>query len=285
MRTEKIFSETNNWRRAVSQTALLLLYNAAAYIIVLAILSAATGGEFWKQFTEGSKTQEMTIAYCILLYAGVISATILFRKNSKREKGIKDAFFSGDSKKSSIEGLISGSGMFFLFFAVIYPISYSEPSGQPAAAAIHALINLPACFLLALSEEFIFRGIFFEIFSMYLKKYEAVISASAIFALAHMFCHGTILYKSVYFLNLFLMSVIFCIGNAKFRNIWFSSAMHFIFVYLILMRNYLSLWLLKPEAKGIMAGFDNSPVTGLTAAFIMIIVIIAIHKKNEFKKI
>jgi len=45
------------------------------------------------------------------------------------------------------------------------------------------------------------------------------------------------------------------------------------------MRNYLKISLLKESYKNIFLGFDNSPVTGLTALGIMIIVIV-IYKFN-----
>lgn len=268
------FSNKNEYGRAFSETALLLSYAGAAYALSLLILTAATGGEFWRQFTTGAKTQSMSVAYVVTTYLLITSSVILFRSRMSRPSPAREAFLSGDAGRAATAGLLHGAALFSVFFAATSPFTRPAQTGPAGEAAVHALVNIVPSLLLAFTEEFIFRGVIFEISSRSLRITESIVMTSALFALAHMFCHGTLLYKAVYFLNLFLMSAIFCVGTIRFRNIWFSSFMHFAFVYLILMRNYLDFFMLRPECRGIIAGFDDSPMTGLAAAAIMAVVLV-----------
>lgn len=288
-----IFSDKNEYGRAFAKIALLLSILAVVYIADLLLLSICTGGYFFTEFTHGRMSQPqnhiLNIAYILLLYISMTTTIILFRNKNFKDRKITDSYFSGDIKKPLFWGISIGAVLFFTFFLVISPFSKSEKIEFTQLEIIkHALINIIPCFLLVISEEVIFRGVMFEIFAKFLKKNQAIIFTSVMFGFAHLFCHGTPLYKFVYFLNLFTMSIILCTATVHFKNIWCSTGIHFIFVYLILMRNYLQISLLKESYKNIFLGFDNSPVTGLTALGIMVIAFglykIIYIKKKDCKK-
>lgn len=284
MDKEIIFSDKNEYGRAFVKIALLLSILAGVYIIDILLLSICTHGYFFTEFTNGRMSQPhnhiLNIAYILILYISMTTTIILFRNKNFKDRKITDSYFSGDFKKPLNLGILIGAVLFFTFFLVISPFSQSETIEFTQIEIVkHALLHIIPCFLLVISEEVIFRGVIFEIFAKFLKKNQAIIFTSIMFGLAHLFCHGSPIYKFIYFLNLFTMSIILCTAVVHFKNIWCSAGIHFIFVYLILMRNYLKISLLKESYKNIFLGFDNSPVTGLTALGIMIIVIV-IYKFN-----
>ena len=286
-----IFSDKNEYGRAFAKIALLLSILAGVYIIDILLLSICTNGYFFTEFTNGKMSQPqnhiLNITYIILLYISMTTTLILFRNKNFKDRKITDSYFSGDYKKPLNLGIFIGAVLFFTFFLVISPFSQSKKIEFTQLEIIkHAILHILPCFLLVISEEVIFRGVIFEIFAKFLKKNQAIIFTSVMFGIAHLFCHGTLLYKFIYFLNLFTMSIILCIATVHFKNIWCSTGIHFIFVYLILMRNYLQISLLKESYKNIFLGFDNSPVTGLTALGIMIIglIIYKFNFKEDCKK-
>ena len=279
-----IFSDKNEYGRAFAKIALLLSILAGVYFFDLLLLYICTRGHFFAEFANGRMSQPqnhiLNIAYILILYISITATIILFRNKNFKDRKITDSYFSGEIKKPLFLGILIGAVLFFIFFLAISPFSQSEKIEFTQLEIIkHAILHIIPCFLLVISEEVIFRGVIFEIFAKFLKKNQAIIFTSAMFGLAHLFCHGTPLYKFVYFLNLFTMSIILCTAVVHFKNIWCSTGIHFIFVYLILMRNYLKISLLKESYKNIFLGFDNSPVTGLIALGIMVIVLI-IYKFN-----
>ncbi len=268
-----LFSNKNEYGRALSKLALLICLTAAVYAADLALLSVVTGGEFWRQFTSGTKTQTMTIAYAVTLYLSMTASILLFRRKFIK-KPLNISLLSGNAPNCVFIGAITGIIFFSSFFIIISPALYNETIGISFREAIlHALINLLPCFFLAFSEEAIFRGIILEVLAEHLKKNEAITVVSIFFALVHLFCPGSVIYKLVYFINLFLFSILLCIGTIHFKNIWVASGFHFAVIYLVLIRNYLNVMLLKPEYRNIALGFDNSPMTSLTASGIMVLAI------------
>lgn len=264
------FSADNNFRRAFAEIALLLLFIGIVYAADLLLLSAVTKGEFWVQFTSGTKTQSMTVAYAVVLYFSLLTAVIVFWNKTSSISPIK-AFFSAMTVRSAGKGILYGFLLFCLFFLLAAPFSsFSKITQPPQEIMLHAFINIISCFFLALSEEFIFRGVIFGICAKHLKKAEAIIIVSVLFGLAHLFCPGTLIYKSIYFVNLFLFSVILCMGTTVFKNILFSACLHFILIYLILLRNYMGIMTVKPECVGAFVCMDASPMTGLMASLILL---------------
>lgn len=266
-------TQNNNVRKAIGNFAFLLILIAGAYLCILLVLSACTGGYFWSVFTKGmlSGVRPLSLAYSILLYTGLMGVCIVFWIKTTG-KPLRDIGLSLEDLPSLGKGILWGGGIFIFFFAllaalqILYPIA---PEKLPQGMAAHLTINFLASLLLAFSEEFIFRGIIFKSFLQHLTKRNAVIAVSLFFAAAHMFSPGTVLYKLFYFVNLFFMSALLCTAVLKTRNIWLSSGIHFSLIYLFLIRNYLNILAIKPAFQNFLFGYAGQPMAGLygTAVF------------------
>ncbi len=257
--------------KGYAKIALLIFIFAVIYAIDLLVLTIATNGLFWKQFTSSSKTESMTLLYIAVLYFSILSAAIVFWKKNTDINVIK-AFFQKDKNNSALKGVVCGAAIFALFFglAVLPGFFYSkiEIHGGINHALIFLMLNALSCFALAFAEELIFRGIIFNLLKKDSGLIQALIVTSAIFAGAHMFSPGTALYKTIYFTNLFLMSLCLCYGNLIFKNIWFSIGAHWVLIYLFLIRNYFGFLKISPSHSNIFLGFSDSPMSGIYATLI-----------------
>ncbi len=275
-----MFAKIRSWKAYVKFAFLLFLY-AAVYAADLLILSAIMGKERLKSVMNGSDPSGSSI-YIALLYISIIAASLWFWKIVS-EKSLKDVFFSG-KKNAAVQGLLWGAGLFAMFFipGVASGLFYNENKPVNSMELIFTVFtNIPVSFALAYAEELIFRGIMMKIFH---KDYGFYFSAgiiSLVFAMAHMFSHSTIVYKILFFFSLFFLSMFFCVGNKKFGSIWFSSFMHFVLIYLLMLRNYLNLFKIPKESENYLFGLMNSPMSGIYASLILLFAIYIFTRKGH----
>lgn len=268
-------------KKGYLNTALLMFIFAVCYALDLLILTVCTKGVFWTQFVSNTQTQAMSVFYIALLYTSLLAASLVFSKYVLK-KTFAD-FFVG--KNYLFQGLVSGIIIFSSFILLaLLPNFFFENGSSPSSENIALFLfeNLLACFAISFGEELIFRGIIFKTFEKHTGSWHAIVAVSVLFALAHMFGQGSFLYKSIYFVNLFLMSCFLCFGNIYLKNLWFSIGAHFSLIYLFFIKNSFG-FSISPEYSNIFFGISGNPMSGLYAVIIFIsgIYIINISEKSE----
>ena len=270
-------------KKGYFETALLMFIFAICYAFDLLILTVCTKGVFWKQFTSNSQTHIMSIFYIALLYISLITAGLIFGKYILK-KSFAD-FFSG--KNCFLQGLLSGIVIFSSFILLIFiPDFFVENIHQMSNenVILFLLENALACFAISFGEELIFRGIIFKTFERHTGELHAIIAVSALFALAHMFGQGSFFYKSVNFINLFLLSCFLCLGNISFKSLWFSIGAHAGLIYLFFIKNAFGFMKISPEYSNAFFGLSGNPMIGFFATIIFLLGIYIIRKNHETEK-
>jgi len=277
-------SSKTNITKGYFKVALLIFIFAACYVFDLFLLSLITKGIFWKQFTSNSLTKSMSLVYIFLIYVSLIAVSFIFFKKTSGN------FYFLKGKTGFLEGLVLGT-VIFLFFVILNLIPgffYKDfyNMADNSNIIVFLLKNLLACLAISFGEEFIFRGIILDTFEKHAGKIHGIIVMSIMFALAHMFGKGDFLYKSVYFINLFLLSIFLSTGNLIFKNIWFSVSAHFALIYLFFIRNSFGFMKISPEYSNIFAGLSNNPMAGLYASLILFSVTYLLYRgRYEREKI
>lgn len=259
--------------------ALLLLED----VIIVALFSAIAGKGFYTEFREGRLRPPLSIVYVTVLYTVVLMTIIVYWRRLSRSP-LRDCGLgiTGSSGHELGGGSLIAAAAFTVFFGALAAAGAASTSPPPEtlraitplAALAHAALNLPVCFAVAWTEELFFRGVVMHIFLKRVTPLHAVIATSALFALCHMFCHGSIMMKLFYGISLFLLGVILSLMVLKTGRLWMGIGFHGSLIFLSMLKDYFQVLKLGPGRWDWVYGLSSNPEAGIWSIVVFLSLIV-----------
>ncbi|MDQ7825632.1 MAG: type II CAAX endopeptidase family protein [Candidatus Eremiobacteraeota bacterium] len=257
---------------------LLVLSLAAGIALLWGILTAATGGRFWRDFTGQHLEGPLSTVYIALLY---FMALFIFIKywNIVSGRSIKAVGIESLDLRLFGRGVALGTvALLFYFVPLVVMRAVTPVDGKAVAAEMvkaffwgHIALNALVCLALAFTEELVFRGVIFQSFLKHVSRSHALIFTGVFFAAVHMFCSGSPALKAMYFVTLFCFNAALCSMVLLSGSLWSAVGFHFILIFVILVRNYLKVLEITPQAAGVIFGISQHPMAGLWSIFTFLV--------------
>ncbi len=266
--------------------ALLLLED----VIIVALFSVIAGNGFYNAFRKGRLSPPLSIAYVAVLYSVVLVTIILYwRRHSGSTLRKCGLDISSSSGRDFSEGSLISAFAFILFFGVLAATGAATSTSPPeilgtitpSAFIRHTAVNALVCFALAWTEELFFRGVVLHIFLKRVTTLHAVMATSALFALCHMFCHGSLLMKLFYGTSLFLLGVILSLMVLRTGQLWMGIGFHGSLIFFSMLKDYFQILKLQAGPWEWLYGLSSNPEAGIWSMVVFISVILYLRKSMK----
>ena len=272
--------------RAYVEVLALFLLLLLEDVILVALFSVFAGREFYTEFREGRLRPPLSIIYVAVLYSVVLLTIILYwhrlSGSTLRDCGHE---ITALSRREFGEGSIVAAIAFVIFFGVLAASGAASLASSEIIRKItpfsffgHVALNALVCFALAWTEELFFRGVVMHIFLKRVTALHAVIATSALFALCHMFSHGSLLMKMFFGVSLFLLGVILALMVLRTGHLWMSIGFHSTLIFLSMLKDYFQVLKLQSGPWAWLYGLSSNPQAGLWSMIVFLSVILYLRK-------
>lgn len=275
--------------RAYLEVSALLLLLLLEDVILVALFSVFAGREFYTEFSEGRLRPPLSVIYVAVLYSMVLLTIILYWRrlsgSTLRDCGHEVTASSG---REFGRGSTIAAIAFTVFFGVLAATGAASPAPAGSIEKItllsffgHVALNAPVCFAVAWTEELFFRGVVMHIFLKRVTALHAVIATSALFALCHVFCHGSLLMKLFYGVSLFLLGVILSLMVLRTGRLWMGIGFHGTLIFLSMLKDYFQILKLQTGPWAWLYGLSSNPEAGLWSIVVFLSVALYIRKSSS----
>jgi len=275
--------------RAYLEVSALLLLLLLEDVILVALFSVFAGREFYTEFSEGRLRPPLSVIYVAVLYSMVLLTIILYWRrlsgSTLRDCGHEVTASSG---REFGRGSTIAAIAFTVFFGVLAATGAASlaPAGSIEKITLlsffgHVALNAPVCFAVAWTEELFFRGVVMHIFLKRVTALHAVIATSALFALCHVFCHGSLLMKLFYGVSLLLLGVILSLMVLRTGRLWMGIGFHGTLIFLSMLKDYFQILKLQTGPWAWLYGLSSNPEAGLWSIVVFLSVALYIRKSSS----
>jgi membrane protease YdiL (CAAX protease family) len=240
--------------------------------IIVGVLSLILGPRFFEGFITGKLSQSETVLYVSLLYFLVLATITLYWKRVSGDNVASTGLCaSGGSLRGFAQGALLGAGAFVFFFGVLvtlrlattWPPADAERHALNASCAGRFLLDSLAVYAIAITEEYMFRGVVLRLFMRHGSIFHAIVATNVLFAACHMFGHMAPAIKVLYFITLVLLGSALSVAALRTGRLWYPIGFHGTLIFLSMLKDTFGVLKILPGPYAFLYGLGGHAMAGV----------------------
>jgi len=256
--------------------------------LIIGLLSLVLGPRFFEGFVRGRLSQADTVLYVGLLYFLVLATITLYWKRATGEGVASTGLSTGKGSPAEFcRGALLGAGAFAFYFGILAVLRLATTSPQAGeehpVPAGRILLDSLVVYAIALTEEYMFRGVVLRLFMRHGTVVHAIVASSALFAACHMFGSMAPAIKTLYFVTLVLLGSTLSLAALRTGRLWYPIGFHGTLILLSMLKDTFGILKILPGPYAFLYGLGGHAMAGIfsIALFSACLVIVAKIKPVE----